>query len=158
MIRPATLSDVPMLARIHVQAWVETYPGILPLEEINRRTFEMRHAQWTSQISAKLTRVILVPDCGFVQFGPQRDADLTALGYEEELYALYLLQSAQGQGLGNALFNAARGNLAFTCLVLDANHRACRFYELTGAKLMRTFDDHIGPTPTRERLYGWTAC
>lgn len=156
-LRPATLDDAPMLARLHVQAWAETYPGILPPEEIARRTYAIRLAQWIAQINAGSTRIFTIPDYGFVQFGPQRDEALTAQGYAEELYALYLLQAGQGQGMGRALFDAGWAEAAFTCMVLDGNLRACRFYERTGARLLRTFDDHIGETPTRERLYGWPA-
>ena len=157
MIRPAVLSDAPMLARIHVQAWAETYPGLLPAAEIARLTYEIRLDQWVNQINAGLTRVLLIPDLGFVQFGLQRSNEWAELGYTEELFALYLLQSAKGQGLGRALLAAGRTQAAFTALVFDGNTRACRFYERTGAHLLKKYNDFIGETPVGERVYGWDA-
>ena len=157
MLRPATLSDAPMLARIHVQAWAETYPGPLPAEEIARRTYEIRLDQWVNQLNAGQTRVLLIPDLGFVQFGLQRTNEWAKLGYAEELFALYLLQSAKGQGLGRALLAAGQTQAAFTALVFDGNTRACRFYERTGAHLLKKYNDFIGETPVGERVYGWDA-
>ncbi len=157
MLRPAMLSDAPMIARVNVQAWAETYTGILPPDEIARRTYDFRLAQWTAQIGAGTTRIFTIPDEGFVQFGPQRDADWAARGYTEELYALYLLRAAHGQGQGRALFDAGRGQAGFTALVLDANTRACRFYESTGGSVLLCFDSTLGETVVRDRIYGWPA-
>ncbi len=158
MIRPATLSDVPMLARILVQARVETYPGLLPESEIARRTYDVRLAQWTKIIDLGESRINVLPDLGFAQIGPQRSPEWTALGYGEELYALYLLQSAHGLGRGRALLETTRGKAGFTANVLELNLRACRFYEISGGQLLKTDDELIGEAVVRDRVYGWSAC
>jgi GNAT superfamily N-acetyltransferase len=157
MIRPAILEDAAMIARVHVQAWAETYPGLLPPEEIARRTYDVRLAQWTAQISSGKSRIYVVPDLGFAQFGPQRTLDWAEMGYIEELTALYLLRSAHGLGYGRALLETARSAAAFSAVVLDGNQRACQFYERSGGHLLKTYDDKIGETVTRERVYGWAA-
>ncbi len=157
MIRPATLADAPMIARVNVQAWAETYPGMLPASEIARRTYDIRLAQWTEIISLGESRINVLPDRGFAQVGPQRSPDWTEAGYGEELYALYLLRSAHGQGHGRALLDTTRGDAGFTANVLDANARACRFYEISGGHLLKTYDEMIGEAVVRDRVYGWAA-
>ena len=55
-----------------------------------------------------------------------------------EIYSIYLLQSAQGQGLGQMLFNAAlqdwrgRGGQSVQLSVAAANSKARGFYERMG--------------------------
>ena len=155
MIRPATLSDVPMLAQIHVQAWVETYPGLLPECEIARCSYDFRLAQWTKIVDLGESRINVLPDLGFAQVGPQRSPEWPEAGYGEELYALYFLRSAHGLGHGRALLNITRSDAGLTANVLDANHRACRFYERSGGHLLKTYDDLIGEAVVRDRVYGW---
>lgn len=151
----ATLADVPDLARIHVQAWSETYAGLLPPEEIARRDLAVRQDQWTNQIIKGHSRIALVPGLGFAQAGPQRDPALAAAGWHDELYALYLLRAGQGRGFGRALFAAVMADLPATALVLEGNTPACRFYEASGARLIEIRDEHVGLTAVRERVYGW---
>lgn len=157
MIHSATPDDIDMLARIHVQAWQETYAGLLPPSEIARRDIATRRAQWQHQIAAGTSRIAVVPDQGFAQMGPQRDAPLQAAGYGDELYALYLLRAGQGRGLGRALFDAVRGDAAFSALVLDGNVRACAFYEAVGGHLHETRAEQVGDVAIMERVYVWPA-
>ena len=72
MIRPATVADIPDLARLHVQAWGESYAGLLPAAEIAARDIAARTAQWTSTIAAGTTRIMVLPGLGFAQTGAQR--------------------------------------------------------------------------------------
>jgi GNAT superfamily N-acetyltransferase len=157
MIRPATPDDAAMIARINVQAWAETYPGMLPDSEIARRTYDVRLEQWTKIIDLGQSRINVLPDLGFAQVGPQRSPDWAEAGYGEELYALYLLQSAHGLGHGRALLETTRSAAGFTALVLDANHKACQFYERSGGILLKTLDGLIGEAVVRDRVYGWAA-
>lgn len=157
MIRPASPADAPMIARVNVQAWAETYPGMLPASEIARRTFDVRLAQWTAQIGSGKSRIFVLPDLGFAQIGPQRTAAWAAMGYTEELLALYLLRSAHGLGHGRALLAAARSDAGFTAMVLDANARAVRFYEAAGGQLLSTTEELIEDMVVRDRIYGWAA-
>ena len=143
-IRPARESDAEILARIHVAAWAETYPGLLPDHEIARRDRAMRQAQWEAMLARGDTRVALAGEVGFAQMGPQRDPELTAT-WPEELHALYVLRSAHGTGLGRRLLDAVRGEAPFTAFVLDGNARALAFYLKTGA-------EELGRTPLGD---GW---
>ena len=39
-IREATLDDVPGIARVHVDTWRTTYPGIVPAEHLAGLSYE----------------------------------------------------------------------------------------------------------------------
>ncbi|WPY93531.1 hypothetical protein T8T21_10415 [Limimaricola variabilis] len=158
-IRPALPDDVPKLADLHVTCWAETYPGLVPAEEIARFDRNMRLRQWGQQIARGTSRIVIAPGTGFAQLGPQREAALAARGFKEELYALYLTRAAQGCGLGRALFAAALGPAPgpLSAMVLGGNDRACRFYETTGARLAERRPERIGEARIIDLLYLWDA-
>ena len=153
MIRPATPADAAMIARVHYRAWAETYPGLLPPEEIERATEDGRRAWWARALAQGGTRVAVAPDLGFAAMGAQRDAGLAGR-YPDELHAIYVLRAAQGRGLGRALLGAVWGGRAATALVVEGVP-ACRFYERMGARHVSTRDEAIGAAPIRERVYAW---
>lgn len=154
MIRAATPSDADDLARIHVQAWRETYTGHLPEDEIAARTFAVRRTQWQNALAAGHSRIAILPGAGFAQTGPQRD-DALRTRFPQELYAIYMLDRAKGQGNGLALLRAVAPNAPMSALVLADNARAVAFYQRNGAQIIETRDDHIGQTATQEHLMGW---
>jgi len=156
MIRAATPDDADDLARIHVTSWRETYTGLLPEAEITSRSLTVRRQQWQNQIAAGTSRIMLLPGLGFAQAGPQREAAL-AKTYPQEVYALYLLASAQGTGQGAALLHAATTDAAMTALALATNLPAIQFYRRTGAKILETRIEHIGQAEVRDHLLGWDA-
>jgi GNAT superfamily N-acetyltransferase len=154
-IRAATPRDAPMLARLHVETWAETYRLILPRSEFAARPHEVRLAQWTGQIARGGSRIALASGLGFAQMGPQRDTAPEAKVYPDELYCLYVLARAHGTGLAQALLAFVRGAAPFTALVVEANERACAFYEKMGGRHLVTRSDRIGETAVTERLYGF---
>lgn len=131
VIRPATPADAPAIARVHVTSWRETYAGLMPNEFLDRMTNEKtrqrREASWEHIISQRLETVLVAEQEGavvaFVSVGAARDHP----GYAAELMTLYALKSAQGQGLGRALFAEilrtlrADGIRNLALWVLDAN-------------------------------------
>jgi len=147
--------DAEALARLHVQAWAETYAGLLPADEIAAFDLSRRRRQWQHSLTDGATRVVWVPGAGFASAGVQRDAGLARAGWPDELYTLYVLRAAQGRGLGRALLRAVVGEAAFSALVVDGNTRACRFYDRTGARLLTLRDEAVGTTTIRERVYVW---
>lgn len=130
-IRPAIPADVPAIAHIHVTSWRETYAGLMPDEFLERMTNDemraRREMSWERTISQKLETVLVAEQKGqvvaFASAGPARDHP----GFEMELMTLYALKSAQGQGLGQALFAEmmqalkADGFHNLALWVLDAN-------------------------------------
>ena len=153
--RPATIDDAAMIARLHVQSWQETYAGLLPPEEIASRSYEKRQFIWARALSQEETRIWVIEDLGFAQFGPQREGVWAAQGYPEELWTMYLIRDGYGQG--GPLLRAAFGpnGQRFTTCVLDQNARACAFYEKAGGQHLVTRDEHVGRSPMVERVYGW---
>lgn len=131
VIRPATPADAPAIARVHVTSWRETYAGLMPDEFLERMTNdEMRQRRemgWERTLSQRLETVRVAEQEGvvvaFASAGPARDHP----GFEAELMTLYALKSAQGQGLGRALFGdmvrtlRADGVQNLALWVLEAN-------------------------------------
>ena len=103
-IRAATPADIAGLARVHVQSWRETYAGIIPRAFLDALSLESRQQQW--QRTLEFGNAVFVAELadqivGFASCGAARDE-----GYDDEVYALYLLKSHHGQGIGKALFHA----------------------------------------------------
>ena len=118
MIRPAGPEDAPAISRVHVASWHETYPGLVPGWEIAARTHEDRLALW-SGVLAKPTpeTAVFVAErdgavVGFGMSGPQRTETLRDLGHSGEIWSLYVLRAAHGQGTGRALMDAMLDALA----------------------------------------------
>lgn len=158
---PCTLDDVEELGVMHVQAWRETYTGLVPQHVLDGLDPAVRARMWRSNISGD-TRVFIVREggaiAGFGACGPQRDQDLPFAG---EIGALYVLRQAQRRGLGRALMDAlahalaadGRGNAALW--VLHSNTSAQHFYEALGGRRViertRTRDDWA----LHEIAYAW---
>ena len=80
-----------------------------------------------------------------------------------ELYAIYVLDSAQRQGYGRELVRAVAGALREMKLpdmivwVLRENSAARRFYERLGGIYVRSQPTTIGTATLEEVSYGWRA-
>ncbi|HSR23068.1 MAG TPA: GNAT family N-acetyltransferase [Candidatus Eisenbacteria bacterium] len=144
--RLALAADAAEIARVHVASWRTTYPGLLParyLDAMDVRDYEESWAR-TIQDPYRRSAVLVVEEegrvVGFASCGRERDGEQ---GYEGELYAIYLVQEAQGRGHGRALVQAAAAALAIRGLtsmivwVLRDNARARGFYERLGARYVR---------------------
>jgi len=133
LIRPAVPSDAEAIARVHVQAWNETYPHILSAELLASVTVEDRTRRWQrilrqaegQQFVAEAGGIIV----GFVGTGPARDDDAPC---PLELYSIYLLASHHGSGAGQALLDAAIGERPAYLWVAAENLRAQAFYRRNG--------------------------
>ena len=94
---------------------------------------------------------------GFVSGGPERSGDTL---YTGELYAIYLLASYHGQGIGQQLASALvtrliqAGMTTLLLWVLAANP-ARKFYERLGGQPVYEKTVTIGGLPLVEVAYGW---
>ena len=105
MIRAATSADIADLARVHVQSWRETYAGIVPQTYLDDLSPESRTEQWRRTLefgNAVFVAEVADQIVGFASCGAAMEE-----GYDGEVYALYLLKSQHGSGIGKALFEAA---------------------------------------------------
>ncbi|WP_053731852.1 GNAT family N-acetyltransferase [Nocardia sp. NRRL S-836] len=151
-IRKAVLADAPAIAQVHVRSWQTTYRGHLPDSFLDSLSADSRTPIWERDIPSGNVWVALADDevVGFAYAGPARDPDATS-----ELYAIYLLASAQGTGLAHPLAVSALEGLTDTVLwVLAGNHRARRFYERLGFVLDgSTRQETIGSAVIEEVRY-----
>ena len=163
-VRPATLQDVAGIARVHVDAWRETYQGILPAEFLQNLSYESREEQWRRALSdpSSRTRLYVMQENsgaigGFVAVGPER-GELE--DYDGELYAIYLLRQYQGMGYGRRLFEEGvsalreEGFRSMVLWVLEDN--ASRgFYEHLGGSVVARKMLPVSGAPYPAVAYGW---
>jgi len=162
MIRAATVSDAPAIARVHVASWLSTYRGLLPddfLESLSETNYAER---WKRVITEGASKVVVAEDgsdvVGFASGGRERAGEQ---GFEGELYAIYVLDTAQGRGFGRELVRSMVDRLRELGLtnmivwVLRDNRPARDFYERLGGIYVRAQPITIGSATLEEVSYGW---
>lgn len=163
-IRLARLTDAEALAFVHVESSRTTYRGMLPEDVLQDFSLDRRTHQWRKMLSDPTSpEVIYVAEVqegsivGFASAGPEREGDAV---YNGELYAIYLLASAQRQGIGRQLVEAVvnhflqQGMTTLLVWVLAANP-ACAFYEALGGKRVHTKTIQRSEKLLQEIAYGW---
>lgn len=136
------------IARVHVEGWREAYGHLLDERFYDDAVLATRTEQWAQRLtqpeSCARTRLAVRTDAGapvtaphlrsntdvigFASVGETRDDDRTGV----ELWALYILSSHYGTGLGQALLDAAIGTEPATLWVAEDNPRARGFYARNG--------------------------
>lgn len=163
-IRRATGADVLAMAKVHIESWRETYPGMLPEPMLSRLSIADEAIRWQRVLDHPLDwgdAVAFVADrqgtiVGYGLCGEQRIGALRRHGFTAEISEIYVLRSAQGQGAGSALMKAMAGVLldnghdAMSLWVIEQNHAARRFYESLGG--VPIAEKRLG---LREMGYGW---
>jgi ribosomal protein S18 acetylase RimI-like enzyme len=162
MVRPAQLIDAAAIARVHVDSWRTTYRDMLPGEFLASLSESGYTERWQRVIGEGSSRVYLVEEkgevVGFASCGRERAGEA---GFAGELYAIYVLDSAQRRGHGRELVRAAVGGLREMGLkdmiiwVLRDNAAARRFYERLGGVYVRKQPITIGASTLEEVSYGW---
>jgi ribosomal protein S18 acetylase RimI-like enzyme len=139
-LRQALPADADELGCVHVQAWRETYQGLMPDAVLAALDPAQRAAMWRDVMGRGMTVRLAELEgqiVGFGASGPQRDASLPFAG---EVHAIYVLQRAQRLGVGRRLMAAmardllARGTGSCLLWVLEANTPARRFYAALGGR------------------------
>lgn len=159
VLRRASLDDAPEVAWVHVRSWKETYPGLLPREELEVLDVDERAGFWERVIEEEPETSTLVDEAdgevvGFASAGPATEE---LAGEGGEVYALYVLEAHQGEGRGRRLFEAAveelRGRgLEPVYLWVLAGNPARGFYEHLGGEAVRKrVEGEAGP----EICYRW---
>jgi ribosomal protein S18 acetylase RimI-like enzyme len=162
MVRLAVLDDATAIARVHVASWRTTYRGLLPDDFLASLSEEPYTDRWRRVIGDGLSRVFVVDEgeeiVGFASCGRERAGEN---GFAGELYAIYIVDSAQRKGHGRELVRAAAGALRELKLpdmivwVLRDNTAARHFYERLGGVYVRAQPITIGTTTLEEVSYGW---
>ncbi|RFB14722.1 GNAT family N-acetyltransferase [Bacillus sp. HNG] len=160
-IRKAVLSDARGIAQVHVDSWRTTYSGIVPDVYLEKLSYESREKAWKSRIPnghvfvAENEQGEIV---GFACGGKERSENYE--NFQGELYAIYVFQEYQGQGLGKKLVTPVVQQLldkdinTMLVLVLEEN-KSCLFYETLGARKLDVVEVEIGGKNLKEAVYGW---
>ena len=94
VIRAASIADCAGIAKVHVDAWRESYTSIMPQEVLDRRNYAEREKVWRSIIErAEPSGFHFVASIGseiigFVSGGNNRS---TTFNFKSEIFAIYLL-------------------------------------------------------------------
>ena len=161
-IRQARPGDAADLARIYISSWQDTYAALLPHSMLGG----MSHTVHAQRFAGAIRRggVILAEDgnegvVGLASLGTARDS---GLGFDGEIYTLYVDPAFLGRGAGAALLHGAFASLkdrAFSSCVIwsHAQNNACFFYEAMGGKRVGARDTRLAGTGLTEIAFGWKA-
>ena len=182
-IRLAQAADAEAIAHVHMASWRSTYRGIVPDDILANLSEEDYERRWRQRLAAEEvalgTQCIFVADIG-VEQGEDENAGIIGFAHggpvrppasatlydaiprvpcEGELYAIYLLASAQRRGVGRRLVSAIARNLVAQGLHglliwALADNPACGFYEALGGRVVAQQSIEIGKS-LLEVAYGW---
>ncbi len=164
LIREAEIADAVAIAKVHVDSWRTTYTGIVPRDYLAALSYGQREQIWRGTLSAPLGLefVYVAEDTarnviGFASRGPERSG---RKDYKGELFAVYLSDQYQRQGIGSHLVSCVarrlmqQGIQSMLVWVLAVNPSR-RFYETLGGNLVTQQQIIIGGAALTEVAYGW---
>jgi ribosomal protein S18 acetylase RimI-like enzyme len=166
-LRSAKPSDARAIARIHVETWRSTYPGMLPDRALIDMNVDGKARSWRSMLEhPDAAGAVLVAEedgegttIGFASAARNRQ---TVLPFAGEVQTLYVLPDWQNQGIGRVLLEGCfaslreRGLESAVVWVL-ADNPARFFYERMGGKRAGERDESLWGATLREIAYGWNA-
>lgn len=141
-VRPAALRDAKAIADIHASSSQAAFRSVVPGEQMPAVSVDKSQAYWRDAIEFSEPQVqVAVDDGKIVGFvGYDRSRDKSTPNTTGEIWAIYVATSHWGQGVGLALWDAAREGLLeegctkVTLWVPLGNERALRFHDLAGFK------------------------
>ncbi|MDA1326394.1 MAG: GNAT family N-acetyltransferase [Proteobacteria bacterium] len=165
VVRRGRGDDAASIARVHVESWRSTYAGMLPKDMLLKLSSADHEARWWRHVLGRFRRrhYVYVAEhetdgvIGFISGGPARESGLDP---EAEIYALYLLDEFQGEGVGRALFLRLANRLNRECgpslvvWVLSENPSRY-FYEAMGGRRIGRRSERMGGAEVQETAYGW---
>ena len=158
-VRAARLDDVDALAEIHVAGFALAHRGLMPDEEIDARTVELRRRMWQARLQAPPPRDIVLVGvldgalAGFVSAG---EVDSHANGDADTSFwqNAYLHPDVVGTSAGRAVIEAlhaellvamrAHGFRTATSQIFTGNERSRRMFLRLGWER----DDSTSAEPT----------
>ncbi len=160
-IREAFVEDAPAIARVTVDTWKTAYRGIINDNYLDNLTYEEREEGWRG-FPFNDSFIYVAEDenhniIGFAAAGPERESHPTFKG---ELYAIYIYQEYQNQGIGSALFRSVAQkfiqsgiNTLLLWVLSDSPYR--RFYERHGGSPLGTYLLEMEGLANEVTAYGW---
>jgi ribosomal protein S18 acetylase RimI-like enzyme len=160
-IRHARTADAKAIADTHDEAWRTAYQGIIPGRELDRLIAKRGPSWWQGAIR-KGSRILLLAFgdtiAGYANYGRNRSR---SLGYEGEIFELYLRPEFQGLGFGRQLFMSARQDLAESNLkslvvwALSDNSPALEFYRALGGRAIARSSEKFGDKILDKTAFIW---
>jgi ribosomal protein S18 acetylase RimI-like enzyme len=127
---------------VHVASWHANYRGLVPDEQIEARSLDVRRDQWRKCFDDPARITLVAQEREQIQgFASALLIDAKTHGFESYLQTLYLLPEVQGRGIGRDLLRELarrlreRGITSMALRTLRLN-RARTFYERLGARLV----------------------
>lgn len=165
VIRPAKVGDASAIAQVQVDTWRTAYKDLMSAETLANMSVEQSTANWQHGIQrdGRICYVATVDDVvvGFAYGARCRDEALEAQGFDGEIYALYVRDAQQNNGVGRRLINAsaqelyATGYTSMAIWVLKSNMPARGFYEKMGGIFIEEKTINVRGQDLVEVAYGW---
>ena len=160
-IRAARPGDAASIARVYVESWQDTYPGSLSNTLLSNMTIGGQTGRWRAAICQG--ECVLVAEherhgvIAMTSFGAPRDR---SIGFDGEIYTLYVAPSFLGQGAGRKLLTEAFAQLSRqgcrSCVIwAHARNNARFFYEAMGGRLVAERTERMMGDPVPEIAFGW---
>jgi GNAT superfamily N-acetyltransferase len=162
-VRVARPKDAAEVARIYIESWHDTYPAVLPRAMLCAMTPAGQTARWSAAIRAQKRETVLVAEdvkdglLAMASLGPARDR---TLGYDGEVYTLYVDPNHFGRGVGRTLLNGAfemlRARGFTSCQIwAHASNNARFFYEQMGGRAVAERTARMMGDMVPEIGFGW---
>ncbi|MBD2514584.1 GNAT family N-acetyltransferase [Nostoc sp. FACHB-973] len=164
LIREANLADASAIAKVHVDAWRTTYSNLMPAKFLADLSYEERETKWVKILSyvAENNFTYVAENetgqiVGFASGGKERTGDCL---YQGELYAIYILEKYQRQGLGHRLVSTIatrllQSDISSMLVWVLADNPASLFYQNLGGQQVNQKQIDIGTVQLVEVGYGW---
>lgn len=162
LIRKAEPKDAYGIARVRVNGWRTTYRGIVPTDFLLK--LSSNAIEWSEKVRSALAKrevegfVATVDEeiVGFVLYGEERTGEYP--DHPNEIYAIYILEDHQRNGIGSLLLERAiqaMSNHGLIIWALELNPYRT-FYEQRDGQVIDAKERLFGEFSLREVAYGWT--
>jgi len=162
-IRQARQEDAAEIARVYIESWHDTYPGVLPDPLLRAMTAKGQTARWEAAIRSNGREMVLVAEnmrhgiVGMASMGASRDREI---GFDGEVYTLYVDPAFYGCGAGRALLKGAfatlrRSDMTSCVIWAHARNNARFFYEAMGGRLIAERTAKLMGETVQETAFGW---
>ena len=163
LIREADESDAFGIARVQVDAWRNTYKGIVPNNYLASLNYEKRTERWRQILASdenNFTFVAEIFDAQIVGFASAGEAEEPDANFAGELIAIYLLKEYQRQGIGKLLVKAVtqrflEQKISSMLVWVLAKNPFRAFYESLDGEYISEKQTEIGGASLVEVAYGW---
>ncbi len=159
--RTALESDMPQVARVHVDSWQRSFAGIAPQAFLDGMTVQKRLDAYTNRAMSE-SYTMFVADhkeygiVGFADFGDP----VLPVDFDAQIFSFYFLPEFQRKGLGERLFRrciAMMKSDSVKSLCLDSLEVSPyrKFYEKMGGRIVGHDAHKLCDEEFETVIYGW---